>query len=173
VDAPAAVDQTPVEVSPAPLETAPAGEPVEPPAALAAAAPAVADATAPAMVDQTPVESSPAPQVVDVPAPVTPAAPARKHERKGKSAKARLSNDDILAQARKALEAGRYDEAADDYAALISAGKKIDVVLADLDVATHAYPDVRRFHALLGDVYTRKGEVNAALMAYHRSLESH
>jgi predicted negative regulator of RcsB-dependent stress response len=44
-------------------------------------------------------------------------------------------------------------------------------VLADLDVATHAYPDVRRFHALLGDVLARKGDVNAALAAYHRALE--
>jgi tetratricopeptide (TPR) repeat protein len=154
--------------------TASADEPEEPPAEPIEADSEGVEAPAPTPAEEIPVESSPAPPVVDVPALVKPTAPARKHGHKGKGkSKARLGNDEILAQARKALEAGRYDEAADHYGNLISAGKKLDVVLADLDVATHAYPDVRRFHALLGDAYTRKGDVNAALIAYHRALGSH
>jgi tetratricopeptide (TPR) repeat protein len=157
-----------------PADEAPTAEPEEA-AEEPVEAPLAEEVDAEAPAEQFPVESNPAPAVADVPPPVKPVAPARKHghKGKGKSSKARPGNDEILAQARKALEAGRYDEAADHYGNLISAGKKLDVVLADLDVATHAYPDVRRFHGLLGDVYTRKGDVNAALAAYHRALESH
>jgi cytochrome c-type biogenesis protein CcmH/NrfG len=98
----------------------------------------------------------------------------RKRERKASARvrKAKSGNDDLLSLARKAVEASRYDEAADYYTSLIASGKKLDTILADLDMATHANPGVRRFHALLGDVYTRKGDVNAALMAYHRAQES-
>ena len=164
----------PEALSTAPADAAPASEPEEPPATSDDAPPEGVEAPAATPAEEIPVESSPALPVVDVPAPVKPMMPARKHGHKGKGkSKARLGNDEVLAQARKALEAGRYDEAADHYGNLISAGKKLDVVLADLDVATHAYPDVRRFHALLGDAYTRKGDVNAALIAYHRALESH
>ena len=174
---PEALSTEPDELSTAPADAAPAsepGEPEEPPATSDDAPPEDVEPPAATAAEEIPVESSPALPVVDVPAPVKPMAPARKHGHKGKGkSKARLGNDEVLAQARKALEAGRYDEAADHYGNLISAGKKLDVVLADLDVATHAYPDVRRFHALLGDAYTRKGDVNAALIAYHRALESH
>lgn len=127
--------------------------------------------------------------IAPVPAPIKPVAPAqaerkprgalaaqavapeKKSRRDGQSAKARETNEQKLSAARKAIESGRYDDAADRYASLIKSGKKLDAVLADLDVATHAYPDVRRFHALLGDVLARKGDVNAALAAYHRALE--
>jgi tetratricopeptide (TPR) repeat protein len=164
----------PDEPSTAPADAAPAGEPDEPAAEPIEADSEGVEAPIATPAEEIPVESSPAPPVVDVNVPAKPMMPARKHGHKGKGkSKARLGNDEILAQARKALEAGRYDEAADHYGNLISAGKKLDVVLADLDVATHAYPDVRRFHALLGDAYTRKGDVNAALVAYHRALESH
>jgi hypothetical protein len=121
--------------------------------------------------DQSPVESTPAPEAA--PEAVKLVTTPRKRVRKAKVPKARQSNDEKLSLARMELEAGRYDEAAEHYAGLIAAGKKLDTVLADLDAVTHAHPDVRRFHALLGDVYTRKGDVNAALMAYHRALESH
>jgi tetratricopeptide (TPR) repeat protein len=163
---------TPVEAAPSDGYLAPTAEEAEPPVATDEAPIEEIKEPAAPPEGQTPVESNPVPPVADIPAPVKP---ARKHGRKGKgkSSKARPSNDEVLNQARKSLEAGRYDEAADHYSNLISAGKKLDAVLADLDVATHAYPDVRRFHALLGDVYTRKGDVNAALMAYHRALESH
>lgn len=160
------------ELSTAPADVVPASEPDEPSAEPIDANSEGVEAPEPTAAEEIPVESSPAPLVLDVPAPVKPMVRKHGHKGKGKS-KARLGNDEILAQARKALEAGRYDEAADHYGTLISAGKKLDVVLADLDVATHAYPDVRRFHALLGDVYTRKGDVNAALVAYHRALGSH
>lgn len=117
---------------------------------------------APALKQQKPVSDTPATQT---------AAPQKRSRRYGQSTKARETNEQKLSAARKAIESGRYDEAADRYASLIKSGKKLDAVLADLDVATHAYPDVRRFHALLGDVLARQGDVNAALAAYHRALE--
>ncbi|MCL4505477.1 MAG: tetratricopeptide repeat protein [Chloroflexi bacterium] len=105
--------------------------------------------------------------------PATDDAPAgRQKARRAKGQKTKPSAVDTLALARSALQAGSFDEAAEYYTALINDDKNLEDVLADLDAAAHAYPQVRRFYALLGDVYTRKGEVNAALMAYHRALES-
>ncbi len=152
------------------------------PAMEAEGAPVV---TPPTGSSQTPVESSPAAeeanevaaasesesQATELSAAALPGAGARRKPR-GRRVKVKPLSDEKLALARKALEAGRYDEAAGHYAALITAGKKLDVVLADLDVAVHAYPDRQRFHALLGDIYTRKGDVNAALAEYHRALEN-
>jgi tetratricopeptide (TPR) repeat protein len=124
--------------------------------------------TAPAMAAGT---AARAPSVeAPAPAPANAAPRRARKSAKAKTKKAKLSNEDLLALARKAIETASYDQAAEFYARLIGAGKKLDAVQADLDVATHAYPDVRRFHVLLGDVYTRKGDVNAALIAYHRAL---
>jgi tetratricopeptide (TPR) repeat protein len=147
----------------------------EPPQPVAVAAPepqpeAQIDVSAePVVMPEAPAPEAPAPDVS-----LAQRVKPRKRLRKpaARAGKARPGHDEALALARKAIETGRYDEAAEYYTNLIASGKKLDSILADLDVATHAYPDVRRFHALLGDVYTRKGDVNAALMAYHRALES-
>ena len=99
-----------------------------------------------------------------------PAAGAgRKRTRRGR--KNAASAADTLALARAAMQAGNYDEASDYYAALINANQSLDEALADLDAAVQAHPQERRFYGLLGEVYSRKGEVNAALMAYHRAIE--
>ncbi len=102
------------------------------------------------------------------------ALPARKKERKTKSTTTRpkLAIEEVLGLAHKALEAGDYESAADHYAALIKAGRKLDTVLADLETVTQAHPRVRRFQTMMGDIYTRKGDVNSALIAYHRALET-
>ena len=78
---------------------------------------------------------------------------------------------DHLALARQAIEAGQYEQAVEQYGSLIAADSQFDAVLADLDRITHARPELKEFHKLLGMLYERKGEVNAALMAYHRALD--
>ena len=83
----------------------------------------------------------------------------------------RASTQDLLDLAHKALETGDTEGAADHYATLVKAGKKLEILLAELEAAAHAHPKVRRFLTLLGDVQMRKGDVNAALIAYHRALE--
>jgi len=90
---------------------------------------------------------------------------------KARSGKVKASADHLLSLARRCMEAADYSQAAQHYAQIVAAGRKLDEVLADLDAATHAYPDVPEFHTLLGRVYTRKGDVSAALAAYQRALK--
>jgi hypothetical protein len=103
---------------------------------------------------------------------MAPSLPARKKAHNAKTPKPKLSTEDLLDMAHKALETDDFEGAADYYALLVKAGKKLDVLLAEIDAAAQAHPKVRRFHRLLGDVYMRKGDVNAALIAYHRALET-
>jgi hypothetical protein len=90
---------------------------------------------------------------------------------KARPPKPKASVEHLLSLARRSLETADYDQAAQHYAQVVTAGKKLDEVLADLDAATHAYPDVPEFHTLLGRVYTRKGDLSAALAAYQRALK--
>ncbi len=78
---------------------------------------------------------------------------------------------DLLLLARRSTQAADYNQAADHYAQLVKSGEQLDDLKADLDVATHAYPDVPQFHALLGQVYARQGNAKAALDAYRRAME--
>ncbi|MCS7060455.1 MAG: hypothetical protein RMN25_04745 [Anaerolineae bacterium] len=104
---------------------------------------------------------------VESPAPVKSSRTVAKASRK----RERASPEHLLSLARRAVEAAEYERAAQLYAQLVTLGKKLDEVLSDLDVATHAYPDVPEFYALLGRIYARKGNLNAALTAYRRALE--
>jgi len=90
---------------------------------------------------------------------------------KPRPARQKWSAEDLLLLARRAIQAAEYEQAAQHYARLVTLGRKLDEVMADLDAATHAYPDVPEFHTLLGRVYTRKGDVSAALAAYQRALK--
>ena len=103
--------------------------------------------------------------------PVTTALPARKRISRRHPERNRPAEADKLALARQALEAGQYDQALEHYGNLIATDTQLDLVLADLDTITHARPDIKGFHKLLGNLYERKGEINAALMAYHRALD--
>ncbi|MGQ9814010.1 MAG: hypothetical protein ACUVR3_02490 [Candidatus Roseilinea sp.] len=90
--------------------------------------------------------------------------------RKARQPKAKASTEDLLLLARRSVEAADYTQAAYYYSQLVTLGKKLDEVLFDLDAATHAYPDLPEFHVLLGRIYTRKGDLSAALAAYQRVL---
>ncbi len=148
-----------------PLEWQPA-EPAQPAEAAAAAtvAPSSPDGDEPSAPIAPVVGDSVMEQSADKPA-------ARPRVRgKAHPGKVKASAEHLLSLARRSMEAADYAQAAQHYAQLVAAGKKLDEVLADLDAATHAYPDVPDFHSLLGRVYTRKGDVSAALAAYQRAL---
>lgn len=155
-----------VGVSLTPLEWQPV-EPAQPaeaaPAATAAqSSPAGAELSAPV----APVaRDSAAEHSADKPA-ARPGARSKARPRKAKA-----SAEHLLSLARRAMAAAEYDRAAYYYGQLVTAGRKLDDVFADLDAATHAYPDVPEFHTLLGQIYARKGDVSAALAAYQRALK--
>jgi len=88
-----------------------------------------------------------------------------------KRAKVKHKRQDLLLLARRSMQTADYNQAADHYARLVKSGEQLDDLKADLDVATHAYPDVPQFHALLGQVYARQGNAKAALDAYRRAME--
>lgn len=128
----------------------------------------------PAEPEQPLPEAAPAPAATDgiVTGPPADSPPARPRARgKSRPPKAKASAEHLLSLARRSMEMAEYDQAAHYYGQLVAAGKKLDDVLADLDAATHAWPDLLQFHTLLGRVYARKGDVSAALAAYQRALQ--
>lgn len=150
----------------APLEW----QPAEPASTVEAGAPATIAQSSP---DGGGVSAPIAPGVGDSAAERRSDRPAVRPGARGKarSGKVKASADHLLSLARRCMESADYSQAAQHYAQIVAAGRKLDEVLADLDAATHAYPDVPEFHTLLGRVYTRKGDVSAALAAYQRALK--
>ena len=166
-----AANMTPLEWKPAEADDLAATLPVAPPIASDLAQ----DESLPVIVVQgaTALPMSPATTAV-IPSQTPNVTLAPRPDTKGKlklrPKKEKLSVEHLLSLARRSMEAAEYDQAAQYYARLVTAGKKLDEVQSDLDVATHAYPDVSKFHSLLGRVYTRKGNLDAALAAYQRAL---
>jgi tetratricopeptide (TPR) repeat protein len=76
------------------------------------------------------------------------------------------------AAAREAVSQSRWQEAVTLYekAIVASRGKALDAVIADLEAVRAAQPSARAVHELLGMAYARKGDVAAALDAYHRAM---
>jgi len=76
------------------------------------------------------------------------------------------------AAAREAVSQSRWQEAVTLYekAIVASRGKALDEVIADLEAVRAAQPSARAVHELLGMAYARKGDVAAALDAYHRAM---
>ncbi|BCX02885.1 MAG: hypothetical protein KatS3mg053_0823 [Candidatus Roseilinea sp.] len=76
------------------------------------------------------------------------------------------------AAAREAIHQSRWQEAVQLYEKAIAAsrGRVLDEIIADLEAVRAAQPASRAVHELLGMAYTRKGDVDAALDAYHRAM---
>ncbi|GIV85535.1 MAG: hypothetical protein KatS3mg052_2542 [Candidatus Roseilinea sp.] len=76
------------------------------------------------------------------------------------------------AAAREAINRGRWQEAMSLYEKAIAfgRGKALDEVIADLEALSAVQPLARAAHELLGMAYTRKGDLSAALDAYHRAM---
>jgi tetratricopeptide (TPR) repeat protein len=78
-----------------------------------------------------------------------------------------------IADARRALEEGRWDDAVASYRKAIASarGKKLDSIISDLEAVAKVQPSSKRVHELLGEAYARKGDWQAARAAFNRALE--
>jgi tetratricopeptide (TPR) repeat protein len=78
-----------------------------------------------------------------------------------------------IADARRALEEGRWDDAVASYRKAIASarGKKLDGIIADLEAVAKVQPSSKRVHELLGEAYARRGDWQAARAAFNRALE--
>ncbi len=74
--------------------------------------------------------------------------------------------------AREAISQGRWQEAVSLYekAIALGRGRALDEIIADLEALRAAQPLTRAVHELLGMAYARKGDMDAALEAYHRAM---
>ena len=75
-----------------------------------------------------------------------------------------------LTIARQTLAAGKINEGTVLYTQIIKNGGKLDDVIQDLSDAVKASQYSARLYRLLGDAYTKQGNVNAALAAYQQGL---
>ncbi|MCS7055144.1 MAG: tetratricopeptide repeat protein [Thermoflexales bacterium] len=80
---------------------------------------------------------------------------------------------DKVAAARRAIQQGRWQEAVGLYEKVIASrrGKALDEIIADLEAVRALQPATRAVHELLGLAYARRGDVDAALDAYHRAMK--
>lgn len=78
-----------------------------------------------------------------------------------------------IADARSALEEGRWDDAVTLYRKAIASarGKKLDSIIGDLEAVAKVQPSSKRVHELLGEAYARRGDWQAARAAFNRALE--
>lgn len=76
------------------------------------------------------------------------------------------------AAAREAISQGRWQEAVSLYekAIALGRGRALDEIIADLEALRAAQPLTRAVHELLGMAYARRGDMDAALEAYHRAM---
>ncbi len=93
--------------------------------------------------------------------------PAKRPKRPGKKDLAALEQ---LTIARQTLAAGKINEGTVLYTQIIKNGRKLDDVIQDLSNAVKASQYSARLYRLLGDAYTKQGNVNAALAAYQQGL---
>ncbi len=102
--------------------------------------------------------------------PVAAAQPAATSDRRATPALAAVAGQ--VEAAREAISHSRWQDAVALYEKAIasSRGKVLDEVIADLEAVRAAQPSARAVHELLGMAYTRKGDVGAALEAYHRAI---
>ena len=68
------------------------------------------------------------------------------------------------------MAAGKINEGTVLYTQIIKNGGKLDDVIQDLSDAVKASQYSARLYRLLGDAYTKQGNVNAALAAYQHGL---
>jgi uncharacterized protein HemY len=80
-------------------------------------------------------------------------------------------DSDTLEAARSAVSSGDLDQALETYSQLVNAGEGLPFVIADMEKALEEHgrqPGLRR---LLGDAYSKNGQVQKALEAYRQALD--
>lgn len=78
---------------------------------------------------------------------------------------------DTLSAARSAVSAGDLDQALEAYSQLVAAGEGLPFLIADMEKVLEEHgrqPGLRR---LLGDAYSKNGQVQKALEAYRQALD--
>ncbi len=77
-------------------------------------------------------------------------------------------DNSVLTDAIQALADGDVDKALAGYKALLAQGDDLDAVVAGLETAVAANPEIGRLHYLLGDAYMKNGQHQEALKAYQQ-----
>lgn len=77
-----------------------------------------------------------------------------------------------LSVAQSALQTGQLAEALDAYSALVDSGESLPYVIADLEGAVETYGDQPGFMKLLGDAYSRNGQLQKAIEIYRLALNN-
>ncbi|MCW1967219.1 MAG: tetratricopeptide repeat protein, partial [Anaerolineae bacterium] len=95
------------------------------------------------------------------------AAAAKRPKRPSKKDLAALEQ---IAVARQTLNEGRLDASTELYTNIIKNGRKLDEVVQDLSNVAKTSQHSARLYRLLGDAYTKQGNLNAALAAYQQGL---
>ena len=83
---------------------------------------------------------------------------------------ARPTRADVLAAARAAVQSNAHESAIAHYRKAIRANKNVDDVLTDVMALAATQPS-REWFVLLGEAYTSKGKIEAALEAYKKASE--
>jgi tetratricopeptide (TPR) repeat protein len=169
-DANAFVPSRPSKVTPDPTDGVPQSiEPLQWEAPTSAVTTAVTAAVIAATRAKRPPDE---PAEINAPTPPpNPAAPLSKPVPKPKRPTASRAN--LAADARRALEEARWDEATDLYRKAIASarGKRLDGIISDLEAVAKVQPSSKRVHELLGEAYARKGDWSASREAFNRALE--
>lgn len=87
-----------------------------------------------------------------------------------KPVRPKLARNDVLGAARNAVQDESPESAVELYRKLIKANKQVDEVLTDVMALAATQPS-RDWFLLLGEAYTSKGKIEAALEAYKRANE--
>jgi tetratricopeptide (TPR) repeat protein len=77
-----------------------------------------------------------------------------------------------LAAAQSALQNGQLAEAKANYSVLVDSGESLPYVIADLEIAVEAYGDQPDLMKLLGDAYSRNGQLQKAIEIYRQALNN-
>ena len=77
-----------------------------------------------------------------------------------------------LAAAQSALQKGQLKAAKDTYSVLVDSGESLPYVIADLEIAVEAYGDQPDLMKLLGDAYSRNGQLQKAIEIYRLALSN-
>ena len=77
-----------------------------------------------------------------------------------------------LGAAQDALQKGQYQEAHDAYSSLIESGESLPYVITDLELIADVTDGRSDFMKLLGDAYSRNGQLQKAIEIYRQALDN-
>jgi tetratricopeptide (TPR) repeat protein len=99
-----------------------------------------------------------------------PAIPPSPQPKPARQPRPKPTRGDALAAARSAVQANTAEQAVEHYRKAIRTNKRVDEVLTDVMALAAAQPR-REWFVLMGEAYTSKGNIEAALEAYRRAQD--